>query len=271
DAACLAGGSGLVVSQTEATNRATAIGNQNINQTVVLTGSDLSVSFPTTDTIRTTVSNPAVPLLFARAIGWQTAPVSATASCGIAPAGSVPDLVPLGVYCNNPTDCAGVLAVEQTWILRRYCGNFFTSGNSDACGNNFQAGDVFLIGITFDESSNSNSRFRQRVYNGYDIQVDIGDIGRALPGNRNGWRHGMENRLLEGRYTMVLPVIRGASVKRDIQVTDFVAVEVSNFRRVGNTDETTFRITQNFFSTTQFATSSQGYGINSVVGVRLIQ
>jgi len=278
DAGARAGASVLAAggTQADASAAATNFANQNINSNAFLAGAQPVVNFPTATSLQVSF-NFNLPLFFAPVLGVNTAAVPATAAAGINPVAGVGpgNLVPLGVYCNNPGGCTGVLAVGQTLTTRRYCGNFFQDGpGGNACGNAVGNGEIFLQGMTFDENSNSNSLFRERVYSGYDIDVNIDDAARALPGNRNGWRSGMENRLTEGRNEMTLAVIRElspASQAYNIQVVDFIQVRVLNFQQQGNTDQTTFEIIRSSVSSTNFAQQGQGLGINSVVGVRLSQ
>lgn len=278
DAAALAGGTGLAVSQAQATSLAIQFAGLNLSAQPGPSGTTTSVTFPTANTIRVSISNQSVGLFFGGIIGRPTAPVAADATAILGPVASVTgDLVPLAVYCNSQTDCEGVLAVGQTHTLRRYCGNFFLSGPSgSACGNSdddddIGPGEVFLQGVTFTGESNSNAVFRAEVYDGYAGTLAIGDeVGQLLPGNRNGWRRGMTMRLAEGRNEMTLPIIRPADGSGAIEIIDFIKVRVTDFSITGNTDSLTFEIIQAVTSATSFATGSQGYGINSVVGVRLI-
>ena len=115
---------------------------------------------------------------------------------------------------------------------------------------------------------------------GYDGTVTLGQSARALPGNRNGWRNGMTDRLAEGRNEMTLAVIRERnppSRNFNISVIDFIQVRVSSFAISGNmgrsarTDTTTLEIIRTAVSTTDFALTGQGLNINSVSGVRLTQ
>ncbi|MFQ5915252.1 MAG: pilus assembly protein TadG-related protein, partial [Nitrospinota bacterium] len=270
DAAVLAGASGLVTSQQEASSRATTFANLNLATQAGLNGAP-TVTFPTDTTIRVTITDPAVRLYFGGAVGIPTASVSASAAAGLSAAASVNgNAVPLAIYCNNPTGCEGVLAVGQTHSSRRYCGNFF-NGNSEVCGNTISTGEIFVVGVTW-WGNNSNSRFRNFTYSGYDGTLGIGDVVRALPGNRNGWRRGMSDRLSEGRNKMIFSIVRPAGDdddERALQIRDFVEVRVDDFSRVGNTDGMTFEIIRVVVSTEDFATDGQGLGINSISGVRL--
>jgi len=260
--------------QSAASTEAASFANQNLSRLSYLSGATPAVTFPTATTIQVNIAHN-VPLFFAPVIGINTAGVTTSAGAAISPASNVPSgsMVPLGVYCNNSSGCSGVLAVGQIWTMRRYCGNFFSDGASgNGCGNAIANGENFIAGFTLDDNSNSNSLFRERVYSGYDVQVAYEDPARALPGNRNGWKSGMTDRLSEGRNEMTLAVIRErspASQTYNIEIADFVQVRVSNFSTSGNTDQLTFEIISTAVSTTSFAGSGEGYGINSVVGVRL--
>lgn len=221
--------------------------------------------------------NTNLPLYLAPVIGINTAAINATATAATAPISSVPpnSMEPLAIACNNQTGCTGTLSVGQMLTTRRYCGNFFTNGpTGSVCGNSVADGEIFMMGITFDDSSNSNSAFRDAVENGYGDTVRMGQQARALPGNRNGWRDGMENRITAGDKDVILPVIRKSSTPNgnyNVEMADFIKVQIMNFARTGNTDETTFRIIQSSISSTDFAIAGQGLGINSTVGVRLSQ
>lgn len=269
-AAILANGGTPDAANAEALNYA----RQNLGTAPYLASAVPVVNFPTATSIQVNINNN-LPLFFAPIIGINTAGVATTAGAAIAPASSVPPggVVPLGVYCNNPSGCAGVLAVGQTLTMRRYAGNYFADAQNDStAGNTVAPGENFLVGFTLDDHSNSNSLFRERVYSGYDVQVNYGDPARALPGNRNGWRDGMANRLTEGRNEMTLAVIRQrdpVTQTYNIEIVDFIQVRVTNFQEMGNTDQTTLEIIRTAMSTNSFAQAGQGYGINSVVGVRL--
>jgi hypothetical protein len=78
DAAALAGASGLIVSQQEATSRAITFAGQNdcINQPVIITAAN--VSFPTADRIRVQ-ANRLVNLFFSNVLGMATADIAAVA------------------------------------------------------------------------------------------------------------------------------------------------------------------------------------------------
>ncbi|MFQ5895077.1 MAG: pilus assembly protein TadG-related protein [Nitrospinota bacterium] len=296
DAACLAGGSGLVVSQGEAKRRATAIGDQNIAQMTILSNSDhpttLAVSFPSDDDldISTTVSNPTMRLFFARVLGWTTAPVSATATCGLTPATHVArDLIPLAVVCTPTNNCQtflqNMLNGNNPETLRRYCGNFYVSGNGDACGNAFTPDEVFLMGIALGPGNvcnyrgednvwvtMSNATFRDLVYNGY--KGTTYDDNCALPGNRNGWQSGMYNRLLEERNEVIIPVVKQDPQGyggRQVQIIEFVAITINYFGEEGNTDHMTFTVTETTVSPADFAPPADGTELNSVMVVRLLE
>jgi hypothetical protein len=278
DAAVLAGGSGLVVDQATATARATNIGNLNIAAHNTVNGAALAVTFPAANTIRVTASHPAVALFLGPIAGFNSAPVSATASASFGPVGGAPGLVPLAIYCNSPGGCTGANlplstpAAPNPMSLNRYCGNFFSGGpGGSACGNNVGPNEVFLQGVTITQQSNSNAVFREEVYSGYNGDVNLGDQVGALPGNRNGWKHGMINRLAEGRNEMTLAVIQPIGAGLTMEIVDFVRVRVNNFN-VGNgnnTDITTHETIEHVCSTC--ANGGPGLGINSIVKVQLTE
>lgn len=82
DASALAGASGLLFDQTEATSRAIAFAGVNtcINDPVVITNSD--VTFPTTSEVRVQATHP-VNLYFARVLGRNLANITADATAAI--------------------------------------------------------------------------------------------------------------------------------------------------------------------------------------------
>ncbi|MEE9275802.1 MAG: TadE/TadG family type IV pilus assembly protein [bacterium] len=254
---------------------ATSFANQNIASNSFLTGATPTVTFPTADSVKVDITHN-LSLFFAQAIGFGSTNITASATAALAAAREMDPntVVPLAVYCNNSNGCAGALAVGQTHTLQRYCGNFFSDGsNGSACGNTISDGENFLMGITFDDS-NGTSAFRNAVHYGYGGSVAMGQQARALPGNRNGWQSGMEARLTEGGGTseMTLAVIRELSPANgdyNVEVVDFIQVIVTSFSEAGNTDQTTFQIVRSGVSTTDYAASNEGLGINSVVGVRL--
>jgi len=262
-------------SEADALAEATSFANQNIASNSFLTGATLTVTFPTSDSVKVDISHN-LSLFFAQAVGFESTNISTSATAALAAVREMDSntVVPLAVYCNNSGGCANTLAVGQTHTLNRYCGNFFNDGaNGSACGNTISDGENFLMGITFDDS-NSNSAFRNAIHYGYGGSVAMGQEARALPGNRNGWRSGMEDRLSEGGGTseMTLAVIREKSPANgdyNVEVVDFIQVIVSSFTEVDGTDQTTFQIVRSGVSTTDYADSNEGLGINSVVGVRL--
>ncbi len=260
-------------SQADASTAATTFANANLDRVSYLAKAVPTVTFPTSTSISVSVQHD-VSLYFAPVVGINSTSVSASATASLAGVASVGanTMAPLAIYCNNTAGCSGVLSVGQNYSLQRYCGNYFQDGASgSSCGNTISAGEVFLVGITFD-NNNSNAQFRSAVEDGYSDTVSLAQSARALPGNRNGWRSGMTNRLAAGNNEMYLPVIAGLSPTSgsyNIQVVDFVKVNISSFAATGSTDTTTLQITQGAVSTTDFADSGEGLDINSVVGVRL--
>lgn len=278
DAGCLAGGSGLLVSQAEASSRGTDFAGRNL--TGILSGATTTVSFPAPTTVRVDVSHPQVRLFFGGVLGKPTALVSANAACSVALAGSVwGDAVPLAVYCNNATGCdGGVLAPGQVHTLKwRYCGNFFEDAAQpggdvkDACGQTVAAGEIFVQGITFELPPESTAVLREEVYNGLQRNLNIGDVVGALPGDRVGWRSGMEDRLREERREMTFIGVRPQTDRRMMEVVDFIKVRVTDFRRQGPTERITFEILQVVTSTSFASGGGARYGVNSVYGVQLVQ
>ncbi len=277
DAGSRAGASVLAEggSQADANTAATSYALENLSTYSYVANVEPTVTFPTSDSVNVTITH-AVPLFFAPVFGIDTADVSSVATAGLSNVSSVEPntLVPLAIYCNNESGCSGSLSVDQNLTLRRYCGNFFADGPSgNGCGNAIADGENFFVGLTFD-NSNSNAQFRSDVLDGYSGTVTLGQTARALPGNRNGWRDGMTDRLADGRNEVVVPIIEKlepVSGTFNIQIVDFVKVDISSFAISGNTDTTTLQIIRGAVSATEFADTDQGLGINSVVGVRLSQ
>ncbi len=276
DAAVLAGASGFKVDTTEAHTRANTFAGQNL--TGNLASAATTVTFPTATSIQVTVSDPTVNLFFGGVVGISSAVVSAVASATLQPITVLPDsLVPLAIVCGDDDDddgCEGDdLEVGDTYTIRRYCGNYFQDGaDGNGCGNDIDDDEVFFQAVTFTQSSNSNAAFRNQVYNGFDeFAIGIGDVVGALPGNRNGWQNGMDNRLAEGRNEMTVIGVRPTGNGLDMEVYDFIRIRITNFQSQGNTDTTTFEIIRFVTDFTEFRTDGGGYGVDSVAAVQLTQ
>lgn len=276
DAGARAGAAVLGDGGTQAAAQAAAVNfaNQNVAPNNYLAGATPTVTFPTAGSVQVRY-NFNLGLFFAPVLGIQTVPVAANATAGIAFTSSIPPntMVPLAIACNNPAGCAGVLSVGQTWTMRRYCGNFFMDGPSgNACGTSIAGGEAFITGFTLDDN-NSTEDFRTMVREGYAGEMNLGQVARALPGDRNGWRDGMTDRLANGENEFTMAVVRGrnpAASGYNIEIVDFVRVRATNFSINGKSDTTTFEIIQTSVSTNNFSDQPLGYSINSVVGVRLI-
>jgi hypothetical protein len=296
DAGAFAGASGLVIDQSTATARATNFTNQNIAAHNTVNGAVAAVSFPAANQVRVTASHPAVNLFLGGIVGVTTAPVTATATARFSAVGAVPPgLVPLAIYCNQPGGCTpgDLRPFNNPRPLQRFCGNFFLDGaNGSACGNPIAPGETFLQGITITQNSDSNAVFRDEVYQGYQGTVARHDQVGALPGNRNGWKDGMTDRLLEAaldptRREMTVAVIRPIGSGVDMEIIDFVRIRVHSFSDVitagtgvggggpgggglMNTDITTFEVIE-YVSNGSPSTPGQGLGINSVVKLELTE
>lgn len=259
--------------QSEAAAAAANFANQNMVSVSILAGATPAVTFPTAESVQVSI-NHNVPLVLAPSLGFNTANVATGATAQLAGARSIEPghVVPLAIYCNNAGGCAGALAVGQTMTLRRYCGNYFADGPSgNACGSAIADAEIFMAGITFDDN-NSDCAFRDAVEDGYGEAVAMGQQARALPGNHNGWRSGMTNRLSAGDNELVLPVIREAANPNgnyNVEIVDFVKVRISSFATSGSSDQTTLEIIQSQVSTLDFADTGEGLDINSITGVRL--
>ncbi len=82
----------------------------------------------------------------------------------------------------------------------------------------------------------------------------------------------MTDRLSAGNNETIIPIIiklEPVSGTYNIQIADFVKVDISGFAISGSTDTTTLQIIRGAVSTTDFADSSERLGIESLVGVRL--
>jgi Flp pilus assembly protein TadG len=262
-------------SESDAAAAASDFANQNMTFPSYFTGATTNVTFPTAASVQVSITHN-LPLFLAPVIGLDTASVAATASAELAATSTVAPnaMVPLSIYCNNPAGCAGTLGVGQLLNLRRYCGNYFMDGpEGNDCGNDIADGENFLAGITFDDNNSTND-FRTLVRTGYSNAVTLGQMARALPGNRNGWQDGMTDRLAAGQNEIVLPVIREASNPNgeyNVEIIDFIKVRIHGFSTSRNTDETSFEIIRSQVTTSEFAEASEGLNIDSVVGVRLSQ
>ncbi len=262
-----------------ASNVAMNIINSNLGSYHRLIDATPVVTFPTANTVQANI-NHNLPLFLAPVIGINNAEIATTAMAQFTPATTIPQgyMTPLAIYCkgNNsaPDGCGGLLSVTQTNSLRRYCGNYVKDGPSgNACGNDINNNEVFLMGITINDN-NSNAEFRAHVRDGYDEQFTYTQLVKPLLGNRNGWRDGMIDRLDDHRDEMILPVVRKAtnpSGKYNLEIVDFVYVQVLDFTLNGNTDKTSFEIISGTVSAAGFPNNSPGLGINSVSAVRLIQ
>ena len=96
DAAALAGASGLMYSNTEATSRAMYFASTNdcIRQSVQISDSD--ISFPSSGRIRVE-ANSNLSLFFGRVLGFSTAVISATAVAELSPLDGTGDMKPWAV------------------------------------------------------------------------------------------------------------------------------------------------------------------------------
>ncbi len=279
DAGARAGATILATGGTQgaATAEAVIFAARNLAFPAYFTGATPVVTFPTAQTIQVTI-NHNLPLYLAPIIGLTSAAVTTNAQAQFTPAVASPPffMAPYSIACNRPNGCQGQLAVGQTLTLRRYCGNFYMDGpDGNACGSSIKNNETFTLGITFTSSVNmSNEEFRTHVRDGYDQTVSIGNLAQALPGQRNGWRDGMFDRLLAGGHEVVLPVIKEASNPvgdYNIEIADLIMVRISNFQLLGKSDGLTFEIIEGSIPATGFPTNPQNLGINSVSIVQLVQ
>ncbi len=152
--------------------------------------------------------------------------------------------------------------------MRRFCGNYFNNGST--CSSPATPGEIFVAGVSFTGDTGTDE-FRDLTFSGYPGTVFMGDLLQALTGNRNGWWSGMTDRLTLGRNEMVVAVVRPTATPGTLEVYDFTMINVSAFTPTENTDDLTFEIVQGLLSARSFVTGTQGYGINSILGVRIIE
>jgi hypothetical protein len=237
-------------SQANATAAATNITNLNLADYSNLFIAVPNINYPAANTVQVTMTHN-LPLFLAPVIGLNSGAVNSSATAQFFPVATIPPntMAPLAIYCNNQAGCTGALNLNQNLTTRRYCGNYFANGPSGK-------------GITFN-NNNSNNQFRSDVRDGYGGAVSMGQLARALPGNRNGWRDGMIDRLAApGGNEVILPVIQQSanpSANYNIEILDFIKVRISNFSIMGNTDQTTFEIIQSSISATDFAESIRSW------------
>jgi len=266
--------------EAEAAAEATSFANQNIASASYLSGATPTVTFPSADSVKVAISH-TLPLFFAPIIGINASTVSVNATAALAAVNSVPsgNVVPLAIYCNNPSGCSASLSVSQqlSGILRQ-CGNFFgASGstcnyNSNVPSADSQNGEIFLTGLSFN-NNNSTGELKDDIENGYSGTTTIGQVASALPGTKQGWQNSMTQRLNSGDNEMTFVVVEpyGDSAG-DVRVVDFIQVRITNFNpgSASAQDEFDIEIIQKSFPSTDYVAAGEGLGISSTTGVRLI-
>ena len=147
-----------------ASTTAANLANLNLASYQTLIGATPVVTFPAANSVRVNI-NHNLPLFLASIIGFSNAGVNSNAVAQFDPSTTIPPgfTIPLALYCNNPSGCTGQISVPQTHTVRRYCGNYFANGPSgNACGSSIADGEIFAVGITFDDN-NSTADFRDQV------------------------------------------------------------------------------------------------------------
>lgn len=171
DAAALAGASGLLISQGEATNRAITFAGLNncINQPVAITSAD--VTFPTPDRVQVQANRP-LSLFFASVLGLNTANITAMAVAELGKVVSTGDLKPWAI-----PDLNYPLGVQV--ILK--AGELGAPGTSSG----------FFYPVDFPPLNKGNpvtgaQAYLENIMYGASEPVEIGDILLVEPGNMVG-------------------------------------------------------------------------------------
>ncbi len=168
DAAALAGASGLLFSQAEATNRAIALAGLNdcINQPVVINAAN--VTFPTAGRVQVQASR-LLNLFFARVLGINTANITATAAAELRTFSGSDGQKPLAV-----PDLGYVLG--QQVVLK--------SGTSGTPPSFYNAVDY--PPVNKGNPVSGANEYRENLINGSTMAIEIGDILQVEPGNMVG-------------------------------------------------------------------------------------
>jgi hypothetical protein len=290
--------------QAAATAEAVKFSNLNLASYSTITGGTSSVTFPTPETVRVTVSHN-VPLFLMPVVGINNGAVSATAVAGYEVISTVPggSLVPLAIVCNTPgvgpaaDNCYNQLQLPSDYTEQRYCGNYFRDGpDGNTCGNPPPEDTKFVMGLDFMGDGGINAlpkemgtnTFRDYFENGYPYKVGWGDVAMSLPGNRNGWQKGLEARLADAdrlelagyidaaqaRRTVIMPVVKAHEVPNhdyNMQIHGFVSVVIKGWGKSGKTDSITYEVVRTFTEGEFAAYSDDGIGTKSVVGVRMTE
>jgi len=171
DAAALAGVSGLLTSQTLATDRAINIAGSNdcLNQPVAINAVD--VTFPTSGRVQVQ-GRRQLNLFFARVLGINTTNITATAVAELSPLSGTPGLRPWAIPDLNWT-------LGQLVILK--------SGSLGAPATN----PSFYYAVDYPPLNRGTpipgaNEYRDNIQDGCDGQVFVGDVLQVEPGNMAG-------------------------------------------------------------------------------------
>lgn len=171
DAAALAGASGLIDSQAEATNRAItyAAANTCLNQPVVITGSD--VTFPTASQIRVQALRP-VNLFFANVLGMNLANIDAVAVAELGTLSGSSKIKPWAIPDSN-------YVVGEQILLK--------AGELGAPATNAS----YFYPVNFPPINKGTpipgaQAYGENIMNGSSVPIEIGDILQVEPGNMVG-------------------------------------------------------------------------------------
>src|SRR5574341_296115 len=166
DAAALAGASGLIISQGEATNRAITFAGVNtcINQNVAITAAN--VTFPTATRVQVQ-GNRLLNLFFANALGMNTANITAVAVAENGTLASTGDIKPWAIPDLN-------YPLGQPVILKA----------GDPNGNAPGTGPSVFYPVCFPPVNKGTpitgaSEYSDNIINGSSTSIEIGDILRT--------------------------------------------------------------------------------------------
>lgn len=173
DAAALAGASGLIVSQGEATNRAIALAGVNtcINQNVAITAAN--VTFPTASRVRVQ-ANRLLDLFFARVLGRNTANITAVAVAENGALSGSGNIKPWAIPDSN-------YVLGELIILKAGDPNGGASGT----------GPSVFYPVDFPPVNKGTpitgaTAYEDAIVNGSSMSIDVGDILKVEPGNMVG-------------------------------------------------------------------------------------
>lgn len=173
DAAALAGASGLIINQGEATNRAITFAGLNtcINQNVAITAAN--VTFPTASRVQVQ-ANRLLDLFFARVLGRNTANITAVAVAENGTLASTGNIKPWAIPDSNYT-------LGEQIILKA------GDPNGEAPGT----GPSVFYPVCFPPVNKGTpitgaSEYEINIIDGSSMPIEVGDVLRTEPGNMVG-------------------------------------------------------------------------------------